>query len=170
MTGKIGREYYDAIVDETNALKPDLIAVTGDIVEKEKCLPWIEPTLGRLTALYGKFFILGNHEKRLKDVAKLRATLVAAGLLDIGSRCDTLSIRGAQLLIAGIELPWFGAAPEVPHAALPIPYFKLLLSHTPDQLPWARSNGFDLMLAGHNHGGQIRLPYLGALITPSKYG
>jgi predicted MPP superfamily phosphohydrolase len=48
--------------------------------------------------------------------------------------------------------------------------FRILLSHTPDQLSWAKEKHFDLMLAGHNHGGQIRLPYLGALITPSWYG
>jgi uncharacterized protein len=57
-----------------------------------------------------------------------------------------------------------------PHSEFRTPHFRLLLSHTPDQFPWARSNNFDLMLAGHNHGGQIRLPYLGALITPSLYG
>ncbi|MBC7856123.1 MAG: hypothetical protein IAF94_22055 [Pirellulaceae bacterium] len=46
----------------------------------------------------------------------------------------------------------------------------MLLSHSPDQLPWARANNFDLMLAGHTHGGQIRLPLIGALISPSKFG
>jgi predicted MPP superfamily phosphohydrolase len=48
--------------------------------------------------------------------------------------------------------------------------FRILLAHTPDHLPWAKSHTFDLMLAGHNHGGQIRLPWLGALISPSWYG
>lgn len=47
MTGHIGREFYDLVVDETNALRPDLIAITGDILEKEICLPWIPQTLGR---------------------------------------------------------------------------------------------------------------------------
>ena len=44
---------------------------------------------------------------------------------------------------------------------------RVLLSHSPDQIDWARRFDFDLMLAGHNHGGQIRPPYLGALITPT---
>jgi predicted MPP superfamily phosphohydrolase len=134
----------------------------------------IKPTLGRLQARHGKYFILGNHETRLADVAPLRGVLAEAGLTDLGGRCEILAIRGTEILIAGIELPWFGAAPDIacetPHSALRAPHFRLLLSHSPDQLPWARSRGFDLMLAGHNHGGQIRLPYLGALITPSWYG
>jgi uncharacterized protein len=48
--------------------------------------------------------------------------------------------------------------------------FKLLLSHTPDNLPWARREGIDLMLSGHNHGGQIVLPLIGPIYSPSLYG
>jgi len=180
MTGQLGREYYETIVDETNALAPDLIVITGDILEREHCLPWIAPTLGRLTARHGKFFILGNHEQRLRDVTTLRAALASAGFTDLGSKCETFEIRDTQFLIAGTERPWFGSDPVIdpnPKSNPPMadqnpksPAFRLLLSHTPDQLPFARRHHFDLMLAGHNHGGQIRLPYLGALITPSFYG
>jgi predicted MPP superfamily phosphohydrolase len=77
-------------------------------------------------------------------------------------------------LMAGLELPWFGSYPIVPAVSAPSPsarsLFRVLLSHTPDYLPWARQEQYNLMLAGHNHGGQIRLPGLGALITPSSYG
>jgi predicted MPP superfamily phosphohydrolase len=48
--------------------------------------------------------------------------------------------------------------------------FRLCLSHTPDHLPWARRHGIDLMLAGHVHGGQIRLPVIGSVFVPSRYG
>jgi predicted MPP superfamily phosphohydrolase len=170
MTGQLGREYYDVVVDETNALEPDLIVITGDILERERCLPWVASTLGRLQARHGKFFILGNHEQRLHNIAPLRAALTAVGITDLGSKCESLNIRGIDILIAGTELPWFGCHPDIPQSAIRNPQFRMLLSHTPDQLPIARRHQFDLMLAGHNHGGQIRLPYLGALITPSFYG
>lgn len=167
MTGHLGREYYDVVVDESNALAPDLVVITGDILEKAACLSWIERTLGRLQAKHGKFFILGNHEMRLPDVAPLRAALTTCGFIDLGSRCETLAIDGTNILLAGTELPWFGTAPTPPARDSAL---RILLSHSPDQLPFARANAFDLMLAGHNHGGQIRLPYLGALIVPSWYG
>lgn len=179
MAGQVGREYYDVVVEETNALAPDLIVITGDILEKERCLPWIPQTLGRLQARHGKYFILGNHEKRLKDPAVLRAALTDAGLVDLGGRCQTVTLCGVDILLAGTELPWFGAAPELGTRnselgtnSLRIPHstFRILLSHSPDQLPWARLRKFDLMLSGHNHGGQIRLPWLGALIVPSHFG
>lgn len=182
MTGKLGREFYDVVVDETNALAADLVVITGDILEKDRCLPWIAPTLGRLQARKGKHFILGNHETRLPDVRPLRQALIAAGLSDLGGRRERLMISGCELLLAGTELPWFGAAPvglheepadlttESPRRNPGPSPLRILLSHSPDQLPWARAHQFDLMLAGHCHGGQIRLPYLGALISPSMHG
>ena len=167
MTGQVGREFYDVVVDETNALQPDLIVITGDILEKERCLPWIAPTLGRLEARCGRFFILGNHERRLSDPAVLRAALSQCGFVDLGSRSAKVSVQGVEILLAGTELPWFGVAPDLGDSNAA---FHILLSHSPDQLPWARRHKFNLMLSGHNHGGQIRLPYLGALITPSHFG
>lgn len=170
MTGEIGEEYYQAVVGETNALNPDLILITGDILEKERCFGWVPSTFGRLKSRLGTYFILGNHEYRLPDPQRLRQLLEDQGLIDLGSRCEVMSVGGCRLLLAGNERPWFGKFPEVPPRSTNHAEFRMLLSHTPDQLEWARSHDFDLMVAGHNHGGQIRLPYLGALITPSLYG
>ena len=168
MTGQLGREFYDLVVDETNSLAPDIVVITGDILEKEPCLPWIQLTLGRLKANSGKFFILGNHEHRLADATLLRSALAKAGFIHLGGKCQSLVVHSAEILLAGTELPWFGTAPMLP--ADDSAAFRILLSHSPDQLNWAKSNQFDLMLAGHTHGGQIRLPWLGALIAPSLYG
>jgi predicted MPP superfamily phosphohydrolase len=54
--------------------------------------------------------------------------------------------------------------------ACPEGVFRLCLSHTPDNIGWARQHQINLMLAGHNHGGQIRLPLVGSVIVPSRYG
>jgi predicted MPP superfamily phosphohydrolase len=169
MTGQLGREFYDLVVDETNALAPDIIVITGDILEKEACLPWIAPTLGRLEARHGKFFILGNHEQRLRDVSSLREMMVGVGFVDLGGKCQTLEISGCDVLLAGTEVPWFGRSPVIEPSLTPS-LFRILLSHSPDQFQWAKSQDVDLMLAGHTHGGQIRLPWLGAVIAPSLHG
>ena len=167
MIGDLTQEFYREVVAATNELTPDIVCLTGDILERERCLPWIAGTLGEIQARHGKFFVLGNHELRLRDVKPLREALTSAGWIDLGSRCETLSVNGSEILLAGNELPWFGTAPPVRN---PQSAFRILLAHTPDQFPWAKSHVFDLMLAGHNHGGQIRLPWLGALISPSWYG
>jgi len=172
MTGKFSRDFYEEVVDQTNDLQPDLIAVTGDIAEVEACIGWVEPIFRRLNPRLGSYFVLGNHEQRLPDVRLLRRALEGAGLVDLGSRCEWLVEAGVRILLAGSEMPWFGSRPDVAAFASGVEQadFRLLLSHTPDEYGWARANRFDLMLAGHNHGGQIRLPYLGALIAPSRYG
>lgn len=172
MTGRITQPFFDYMVDRTNELDADLVCITGDIVEKVPCLSWIEPTLGRLKARHGKFFVLGNHDKRLRDVAAVRRTLIEAGLVDLGGRWLLHDVRGEGIFLAGNELPWFGPAPDLADSPLlqddkPL---CVLLSHTPDQISWARRYPFDLMLAGHNHGGQICLPFIGPLVSPSYFG
>jgi predicted MPP superfamily phosphohydrolase len=172
MAGKLSRDFYEMVVDQTNDLQPDLIAVTGDIAEVEACIGWVEPIFRRLRPRLGAYFVLGNHEKRLRDVQPLRQALERAGLVDLGGRCARLSTGNTGILLAGTETPWFGSRPDVAGFAADGGHgdLRLLLSHTPDEYAWAKANQFDVMLAGHNHGGQIRLPYLGALIAPSRYG
>ncbi|MCS7306623.1 MAG: metallophosphoesterase [Thermoguttaceae bacterium] len=78
-----------------------------------------------------------------------------------------------RILLAGNELPWIGPAPDMSEAPPPAcdgGPIRILLAHTPDQLRWARKHQFDLMLAGHTHGGQIRLPLIGPILTPSRTG
>jgi hypothetical protein len=82
MIGDLTEDFYGEVVDQTNALDPDLVSITGDILERSRCLPWIATTLGRLKARHGKFFILGNHELRLGNVQPLRDALVAAASAD----------------------------------------------------------------------------------------
>ncbi|MBC7856122.1 MAG: metallophosphoesterase [Pirellulaceae bacterium] len=117
MTGKLTRDFYDAIVDHTNQLQPDLVVITGDIVEKVKCLDWIVPVLSRLESREGKYFILGNHEMKLPDPGLVRRLMMDAGFIDLGGRAMRVPLRGAEILIAGSEVPWFGANP----ALTPVP-------------------------------------------------
>lgn len=173
-TGDIGRAYFDFVVDEANRMQSDVLILSGDIIESTACEPWLGETLGRLQAVLGKYYVLGNHDKRMPDVSRVRQLLNATGLEDLGGRCLRVDWRGCPVLLAGNELPWFPAAGDdrlreaagSSDAAL----FRVLVSHSPDQFRWARRRGFDLMLAGHNHGGQVRFPLLGPLVSPSLYG
>lgn len=172
-TGGIARPFFDTVCERVNAMDADLIVVTGDIVDKTPCVEWIPETLGRLRGRNGVFFVLGNHDKRVRSVSELRAALTRCNLVDVGGRWLVIQIRGQPILMAGNEAPWFRPVPsreqepKPPSGEWPL---RLLLSHSPDQIQWSRRCDFDLMLAGHNHGGQIRLPWIGPLIAPSRYG
>ncbi len=164
---RIERAYFDEVVRLTNALQPDLIALTGDVCDKARMIGWVPETLGRMHARLGKFSILGNHDLRTRDVARLRAAISAAQFVDVGGRVE--NVADAPLSIAGDERPWFRhRAPALDSVS--DDRFKILLAHTPDQLAWARQRGFGLMLAGHTHGGQIRFPLVGPVICPSWHG
>lgn len=172
--GTIGRAYFDEVVRLTNELEVDLVAITGDLVDEAEYIDWIPETLGRLSSRYGAFVVLGNHDLKVKEhLGRLRQTLDTAGLQYLGGRSQVITVGGAELLLAGNELPWFPPAAD-PRNFPPEPdagqRFRLLLAHSPDQYAWARRHDFDLMLAGHNHGGQIRLPGLGPLLAPSHFG
>ena len=172
-TGALSREYFDFVIERVNEMQADLVVVTGDIVDQDKCIAWIPETLGRLRARCGKFFILGNHDKRVTDVLALRRTISDCGFVDLGSRAEYVTIDGCRILLAGNERPWFGSTPDVPVRTKDrngSPILRVLLSHSPDQIPWARRQDFDLMLAGHTHGGQIRLPIIGPMVAPSLFG
>jgi len=92
--------------------------------------------------------------------------MVAAGWLDVGGQTVELTWQGKKFFLAGNEWPWFGVPPQSPAADQP----RLLLAHTPDLFPWAQREQYDLMFAGHTHGGQIRFPGVGPLISPSRFG
>ncbi|QDU91222.1 putative metallophosphoesterase [Pirellulimonas nuda] len=167
MSGRLGVEYFRAVVDRVNAWSPDLVALCGDLVERPQCMPWIDSTIARLEATHGVYGILGNHDEKV-DVAELRQRLATAGVRDVSSQTQTLMIDGAGLLIAGNEAPWFAGPGDVP--AIDPETFRLALLHTPDQWPWAIAEQFDLALAGHTHGGQVCLPWMGAIACPSRHG
>ncbi len=83
-TGQITRPFYELTVEEANALDADLVVITGDIIDRQECLPWIPELLGRLRSHHGMFFVLGNHDLRIRDEVGLRSELRRAGLIDLG--------------------------------------------------------------------------------------
>jgi len=170
-TGKISVDYYKYVADRCNEMQPDLICICGDIVDEEKCLDWIEQSIAKLKAKHGVFYVLGNHDRRVKDTDLLRETLAKNGIQFAGNQWQCLQVNSCKLMLAGNELPWFSGSESLPKANNKNPNeFFLLMSHSPDQISFASERNVDLMLAGHTHGGQIRLPWIGPIVAPSRHG
>jgi predicted MPP superfamily phosphohydrolase len=171
MSGRIERAYFREVAERVNECGPDLVAITGDLVERDACIDWIPDSLGRLRAPGGVYYVLGNHDLRV-DQQRLSAALFEAGLIHVGGRTLEISFRNRPLLLVGNELPWYGPAPEIAvnRSDSSGDPFRILLSHSPDQFGWAQQREFALVLAGHNHGGQVRFPLFGPLLSPSKHG
>ena len=163
-------------VDRTNAAQPDMVCILGDLVIQGvlggRFVPpeAIATELGRLRAAAGVFAVLGNHDAWL-DHDRVREALERNGirvLEDTAARIDTLA---GPLWIAGISDLWTGkhdinaALAPVKHDVAPV----ILMTHNPDVFP-AVPDRVALTLAGHTHGGQVRLPLVGRPVVPSRYG
>jgi predicted MPP superfamily phosphohydrolase len=167
LCGTPDRAFFNYVMQRCmNAGIPDLLLLTGDVVDSEWHHRWIVPVLGKLRWNVGAFAVLGNHDS-WQDVTLIRRRLRRVGITVPGNSWQQLDVRGTPMIVIGDEGPWFTPAPDL--TKCPDGIFRLCLSHTPDNISWARANHIDLMLAGHLHGGQIRLPVLGSVFVPSRY-
>jgi predicted MPP superfamily phosphohydrolase len=154
-------------MDECRAWDSDLVALTGDYVDSDYHRRWIVPLLGRLRWRIAAFAVLGNHDY-WHEPSLIRRRLCRLKIHVLGNTWKQIEARGMPMVVIGHEGPWFRPGPSLDDC--PPNVFRLCLSHTPDNLGWARANHIRLMLSGHNHGGQIRFPLIGSVFVPSLYG
>ena len=157
-----GRLYLTQAVKEIEALKPDLLVATGDMLDVTGELA--QPLVAAFAALkppLGKYAVLGNHEFYIGVDASV-SLLEQAGFRVLRQESDEIDIHGIKLRIAGVDDPAGKHTGQASlfdeEAVLPSPKsrteFVLLLKHQPQVEPSSRGL-FDLQLSGHTHGGQI---------------
>ena len=167
LIGTIDLPFFESLVELAAESPADLIVFTGDLLDDQRLIDWLPSTLGRLQAPLGCHFILGNHDWYLAPEA-IRRRLTELGWHDAAGTTRELTRDGSPLVLGGTERPWMGEHPDF--SPTPADAFRVLLSHTPDNLGWARRQGVDLMLSGHNHGGQVVPPLVGPIYAPSLHG
>lgn len=146
--------------------EPDLICFTGDIVDSyPEDLVESVPALAALSAPLGKYAILGNHD--YKNTKRLTELWIEAGFHVLLNEAYLLKRGGAVMAVAGLEDLLHGN-PDPAKALRNVPEgtFTILMMHEPDYADIAQGYSFHLQLSGHSHGGQIRLPFVGAPFTP----
>ncbi len=166
-SGVLDLSFYEKVIEHAQQMKPDIIFFTGDLIDNVELRSWIPETLGKLSAPLGCYFILGNHDWNYEP-DKTRETLKDSGWIDVSSSVIKFRFHDTNLELGGLELPWMGTYPEF--QADKENNFRILLSHSPDHFKWAQSQNVDLMLSGHNHGGQVVLPVIGPVFAPSIFG
>jgi uncharacterized protein len=165
--GTPDRIFHEKVMDACMARTPDIVALTGDIVDSPWHHHWIQTILGRLRWNVAGIAIMGNHDRFYKRPGDARRRLLRLGMQVLQNRWIEMRVRGEPLIVIGHQGPWFRPTPNL--GACPQGAFRLCLSHTPDNIRWAKANQIDLMLSGHNHGGQIRFPFFGSVLVPSVY-
>ena len=169
LTGQLSHQFYHRAVEWVIEQEPDLVVVAGDIVDYDENLDDIHPVFHKLTAPLGCYFVLGNHDKRLTNPMEICDRLADIGWKDAGNASHVLSYKATEIEIIGNELPWFDRYDRDPSDPKP-GVWRMGIAHSPDQFLWGIRNRCSLLLCGHTHGGQIRFPFLGPLVSPSLHG
>jgi predicted MPP superfamily phosphohydrolase len=156
----------EVVAELVSECKVDLCVMTGDyrFETHGSCAgvyPRIRKILSEITAEFGVLAILGNH-----DAAEMAFEFEKYGIRMLVNEGTELRRQGQSLWIAGVDDPHKYECDDLPLALKEVPLkgFKVLLAHTPEMFKEASDSCVDLYLCGHTHGGQIALPFLGALI------
>lgn len=154
------------IVSAINRERPDLICFTGDMVDGpvDAMVEAVDP-FSALKAPLGVLSIVGNHD--FDDVKRLILLQEKAGFTVLRNDHVLLKRNGGHMAVAGLDDQLIGSPdPDKALKGIPEKMYTLLMMHEPDYADWAAQYHFDLQLSGHSHGGQIRLPWIGEVITP----
>ena len=152
------RDQIEHAVETANSLDPDIVALTGDYISKERmyAAPCAE-MLGKLRARNGVFAVLGNHD-HWTDAALITDLFRAEGITVLINQGMRFERHGAGLWLAGVDDTMVGLEDlSLALAGSKAQEMKLLLAHNPIVLRRAARAGVDLVLSGHTHGGQVAL-------------
>lgn len=164
------RAFFREVVARTMQFEPDLVLLGGDFVTFERHIPLMaELLLTGLEARDGVYAVLGNHDY-WADADSVVAAMTARGVKFVVNRSIFLRRGDDTIALAGIDELYRGT-PDVNAAfALVDPKIPCIaLSHHPDIIGRLEDRRVDLLVCGHTHGGQIRFPYFGAVVVPSKH-
>lgn len=160
--------------------EPDLIAITGDLIDSRRTnVDVAVQFLQEAVKIAPCYYVTGNHEARVTEYSQLKAGLEAAGVVILADDRAEITLGNESITLIGVNDPSFrtdhlyGSHASVMNAKLSLlrsegDGFTLLLSHRPELFDTYVQNQIDLVLCGHTHGGQVRLPFAGGLVAPHQ--
>ncbi|MBR4291796.1 MAG: metallophosphoesterase [Oscillospiraceae bacterium] len=159
--------------------EPNMIAITGDLVDSRNTDIEIALQFAHdAVQIAPCYYVTGNHESRISEYEELKAGLEALGVTVLENMCIEIECNGESIALAGVDDPAFqtdqllgDAAARIQRNLEPLvnqEHYTVLLSHRPELFAVYVQHGVDLVLAGHAHGGQFRLPVVGGIYAPGQ--
>lgn len=170
--GKDNSELLAMVAEQS----PDLIVMTGDLIDREEQILMVPALAKGLCAIAPTYYVTGNHEWALGSgaVRELKTFLETCGVTVLSNEYRVLERKGASVVLAGVDDPNGYAdqkTPEELYGEIEEKYpesFVILLAHRNDAIERYAAAGYDLVLAGHAHGGIVRLPFTDGLLSPAR--
>ena len=170
-------------------LVPDIVSATGDFIEDTDAIEDLVDLLSRIEARVGRYFVYGSHDYFVpttsaytkyftgapvksppirRDETRMTEALEAKGWRNVINRTEIVSTERGVIRIAGVDDPYLDwhRTEHIERRADEVAAIALV--HAPDVVSEWMLNGFDLVMAGHTHAGQVRIPGIGALVTNSS--
>jgi hypothetical protein len=168
----VGNEQLLWLAHRVRVLEPDVLFITGDFVNRSyrEALS-ARKGLRALSSIAPTFGVMGNHDF-WHGPEQLSRFLERSGIRMLRNRHVVIEVNGNPLILAGVDDSKTGHD-DLGRAVEGMPegkFVRILLSHCPDLLPHAAEHGFDLVLAGHTHGSQVRVPFLGSFVNRFMHG
>lgn len=162
-------EWYDRLWQTVRGIGPDLLLLGGDYLSRADSVPILDRSLRELRTLHpplGIWGVLGNHD--LEATGAVRRILRQSGCGLLEDKWEVLDRGdGRTVILHGTGAPWTTRAEA--SASLPPESADISLTHTPDNAPQLAKKGARFILSGHIHAGQIAIPLLGAVLSPSVH-
>jgi len=162
------------LLEKVKSLDPDLIVLTGDLIDSTRAKTSVALELSAdLVQIAPVYFVSGNHEAWMEGYEKFEKDLMQTGVTVLKNESRQLEINGTTINMAGIEDPYFlmNKNSSIENELSKIPAsdgLNILLSHRPEYFDAYAQSGYDIVLTGHAHGGQIRLPLIGGMYAPDQ--
>jgi len=159
--------------------EPDMIAITGDLIDSRRTDIAVALAFAKEAVKIAPcYYVSGNHEARVSEYPELKTGLAAAGVTVLDDAQVKIEVSGESITVIGVNDPSFHADyltsdaevmdRKLSELSSEDAGFTLLLSHRPELFDAYVAHDMDLVLTGHAHGGQFRLPLIGGLIAPNQ--
>lgn len=166
-------EHNETLIDSVKSNNPNIIVVTGDLMDKNSDVNTILELCKSLKEIAPVYYVNGNHEGRLTDYqySYLTESLIEIGVRVLENQSLLLQQGDQQIQLIGVDdinINYSTLVDTVNELKISSETFTILLSHKPQYVDAYNQCEVDLILSGHTHGGQIRLPFIGAFIVPEQ--
>ena len=173
-------EGYGQLLTLLSQINPDIIVVTGDLIDSRHTDIEIALDFARQAIkLAPVYYVSGNHEARVREYEDLKMGLAEAGVVILENQNVQITREGESITLMGIDDPsfqedyLFGDSESVARQAIEnlqneSDGYTILLSHRPELFDLYVETEMDLVFSGHAHGGQFRLPFVGGLVAPNQ--
>lgn len=159
-------KYQNWLINRIDKEKPDLILLAGDIFDDKLDDKNTKILMEYLVEKYPCYYVTGNHEYWSRRVDEMKEYMSSIGVHVLAGDCETVNVNGSTLDICGVDDPYDLTEAEwtqqidTAYAKTDESHVRILVSHRPEKVDVYEKYNFDLIVAGHAHAGQIRIPFL----------